>query len=142
MVSIGKISAEKQLVMDVSYEALMRSIAILKPGIPVCAIGELIEEYANARGCSVAYQFVGHGVGIHFHEEPEVAHCRNPVDIKLAPGMIFTIEPMINAGVGDAVIDPLDEWTARTRDGRASGQWEHTVLITETGHEVLTTWKR
>lgn len=142
MVTIGKVSAEKQLVVDVSYECLMRSIAILKPGIPVSAIGEAIESYATAHNCSVVNQFVAHGVGVEFHEGPQIPHYRNTLNIPLVPGMTFTIEPMINAGVREAVIDPKDRWTARTRDGRPSAQWEHTILITETGHEVLTTWKR
>lgn len=142
MVTIGELSPERQLVVDVSYECLMRSIAILKPGIPVNAIGETIETYANSKGCSVVHQFVGHGVGVDFHENPQVPHCRNNINVILVPGMTFTIEPMINAGVRDAVIDPHNHWTARTKDGRASAQWEHTILITEGGHEVLTTWKR
>lgn len=142
MVAIGQIDPEKQLVVDVSYECLMQAIAILKPGVPLCAIGEVIETYANAKGCSVVNQFVGHGVGIHFHENPQVSHYRNRNAILLAPGMTFTIEPMINAGVREAVIDPIDQWTARTQDGKPSAQWEHTLLITDTGHEILTTWNR
>jgi len=142
MVTLGKVSAERQLVVDVSYECLMRSIAVLKPGVPVSAIGEAIESHATARGCSVVNQFVAHGVGIEFHEGPQIPHYRNTLNIPLVPGMTFTIEPMINAGVREAVIDPKDKWTARTRDGRASAQWEHTILITDAGHEVLTTWKR
>ena len=142
MVTIGKVSPEKQLVVDVAYECLMRSIEILKPGIPVSAIGEVIQSYANSKGCSVVHQFVGHGVGVYFHEGPQVPHYRNQLNIMLAPGMTFTIEPMINAGVAEGVIDPKNEWEARTVDGKPSAQWEHTILITESGHEILTTWKR
>lgn len=142
MVTIGQISPEKQLVVDVSYECLIKSIAILKPGIPINLIGETIESYATSKGCSVVNLFVGHGIGIQFHENPQVPHNRNQNKTLLVPGMTFTIEPMINAGVRDAVIDPNDKWTARTKDGKASAQWEHTVLITEAGHEVLTNWKR
>lgn len=138
----GKTTPERQLVVDVAYECLIRAIAILKPGVLVKEIGEAIESYATVKGCSVVHQFVSHGVGIEFHEGPQIAHCRNRCPIRLVPGMTFTIEPMINAGVADAVIDPLDQWTARTKDGRASAQWEHTVLITEEGHEVLTNWVR
>lgn len=138
----GKTTEEKQLVVDVSYECLMRSIEILKPGIPVMNIGETIEKYAHMKKCSVVYQFVAHGVGVEFHEGPQIAHCRNHNRILLVPGMTFTIEPMINAGVREAVIDAKDHWTARTQDRKPSAQWEHTVLITESGHEVLTTWKR
>jgi methionyl aminopeptidase len=142
MVSIGEISPEKKLVVDVSYECLMRSIAILKPGVPVSAIGEAIESYATSKGCSVVNQFVGHGVGVRYHEGPQVPHNRNSISIPLVPGMTFTIEPMINAGVREGYIDPVDQWTARTVDGKPSAQWEHTLLITDEGHEILTNWKR
>lgn len=142
MVTIGKVSEERQLVVDVSYECLMRSVAILKPGLPISKIGQAIEEHAQSRGCSVVYQFVGHGVGVDFHEAPQIPHNKNHINIPLVAGMTFTIEPMINAGVREAVIDSSDGWTARTKDGRASAQWEHTVLITETGYEILTPWSR
>lgn len=142
MVIIGKTSLERQLVVDVSYECLMRSIEILKPGVAISKVGDVIEEYAHKNGCSVVNQFVGHGVGIHFHENPQVPHSKNKIGIPFVPGMTFTIEPMINAGVRTAIIDPNDRWTARTEDGRPSAQFEHTILITETGHEVLTSWKR
>jgi methionyl aminopeptidase len=142
MVCIGKVSEEKQLVVDVAYECLMRSIAILKPGVLVSEIGNVIEDYATSKGCSVVNQFVAHGVGIEFHEGPQLPHCRNNIGIPFVPGMTFTIEPMINAGVREGKIDPRDGWTARTLDGKPSGQWEHTILITEDGHEILTTWKR
>lgn len=138
MVTVGKISEEKKRVVDVSYECLQRSIAVCKPGIPISQIGDAIEDCAKAHRCSVVNQFVGHGIGIAFHEPPEIPHHRNRSHILLAPGMIFTIEPMINAGVREGVIDPIDEWTVRTKDGKPSAQWEHTILITETGHEILT----
>lgn len=138
MVAIGKINPEKQRVMDVSYECLMRSIAILKPGVMINEIGDVIEAYAAAHHCSVVNQFVGHGTGVHFHEPPQVPHHLNRVQIPLAAGMTFTIEPMINAGVRSGYIDPHDQWTARTNDGKPSAQWEHTLLITEKGHEILT----
>jgi methionyl aminopeptidase len=142
MVMIGEVSEEKKRVVDVSYECLMRSIAILKPGIPISAIGEVIENYATQNRCSVVYQFVAHGVGLSFHEGPQIPHCRNSNNIIIQPGMTFTIEPMINAGSREAVIDPDDEWTASTIDGKPSGQWEHTLLITPTGYEILTPWKK
>lgn len=142
MVVIGKTSDEKQRVVDTAYECLMRSIAILKPGVPISAIGDAIEDYAATQRCSVVNQFVGHGVGLEFHENPQVPHCRNTISIPLAAGMTFTIEPMINLGVKEGIIDPKDQWTARTRDGKASAQWEHTLLITPEGHEILTPWKR
>jgi methionyl aminopeptidase len=142
MVMIGVVDDEKKRVCDVAYECLMRSISILKPEIPLSHIGDVIQTYAEAHNCSVVTQFVGHGVGVHFHEAPQVPHYRTPINLLLAPGMTFTIEPMINAGVKEGVIDPHDKWTARTKDGKASAQWEHTILITETGHEILTPWVR
>ncbi len=138
MVMIGNVSEEKRRVVEVSYECLMRAIAILQPGLPLYEIGNAIEEHARENKCSVVNQFVAHGVGIDFHEEPQIPHHFNHIQIPLAAGMTFTIEPMINAGVRSAIIDPSDGWTARTGDGRPSAQWEHTVLITENGYEVLT----
>jgi len=142
MVTIGDVSSESQHVVDVSHECLMRAIAELKPGSPLNSIGETIESYAESQRCSVVYQFIGHGIGLKFHENPQIFHNRNRNATPLAPGMVFTIEPMINLGKPDAQIDPEDQWTARTIDGKASAQWEHTVLITDDGHEILTTWKR
>lgn len=138
MVMIGEVSSERKLVTDVSLECLNRACNILKPGVLISEIGEVIEEYATQMGCSVVHQFVGHGVGVEFHEAPQIPHNRNGLAIPLVPGMTFTIEPMINFGVADAVVDPHDQWTARTRDGRASAQWEHTLLITNDGYEQLT----
>jgi methionyl aminopeptidase len=142
MVTIGEITPEKKRVVETSYASLMQAIAILKPGIPLSAIGDVIEPYAAGHGCSVVNQFVGHGIGLHFHEGPQVSHHRNQNPILLVPGMTFTIEPMINGGSREAVIDPKDHWTARTKDGKPSAQWEHTVLITGEGAEILTTWTR
>lgn len=138
MVVLGTTSEERQKVVDVSYECMMRAIEILRPGLSLKLIGETISNYAQSHGCSVVHQFVGHGVGLHFHEAPNVLHSRNHIDIPLAAGMTFTIEPMINAGVAEGEIDSSDGWTAVTLDGKASAQWEHTVLITEDGHEILT----
>jgi len=138
MVEIGKVSEEKHLVVKVSKECLRRSIEILKPGVPVNEIGRVIEDYAREHGCSVVNQFVGHGVGLGFHEPPQIPHHYNDIGILLVEGMTFTIEPMINAGVREGIMDPVDRWTTRTLDGEPSAQWEHTVLITATGHEILT----
>ncbi len=137
MVCIGKVSEEATRVVDVSYECLMRSIAICKPGVSLSEIGRIIEEHAVAHRCSVVDQFVGHGVGIRYHEAPQVLHCRNHLEIPLVSGMTFTIEPMINAGVRDGYMEE-DGWTVRTVDGKPSAQWEHTILITPTGYEILT----
>jgi methionyl aminopeptidase len=138
MVAIGKISDEKKLVMDISLQCLNQSIQVCKPGNEIWQIAKEIEEHARAHKCSVVNQFVGHGIGIAFHEPPEIPHHYNDMKVPFVPGMTFTIEPMINAGVRDGIIDPKDGWTVRTKDGRASAQWEHTILITESGPEILT----
>jgi methionyl aminopeptidase len=138
MVSIGEVDEEKKRVVEVSYECLMLSIALLKPGLLLSEIGRTIEDYATEQGCSVVNEFVGHGVGINFHEPPQVPHHYNESHIPLIEGMTFTIEPMINAGVRKSIIDPIDRWTARTADGKPSAQWEHTLLITSDGYEILT----
>ena len=138
MVMIGDVSEERKTVVDVAYECMMRSIQICKPGILLSEIGRVIEDYAREHGCSVVNQFVGHGVGVDFHEAPQVHHNYNNLHIPLAPGMTFTIEPMINGGVREGVIDPTNGWEARTVDGKPSAQWEHTLLITETSYEILT----
>ncbi|HEY2811252.1 MAG TPA: methionyl aminopeptidase [Rhabdochlamydiaceae bacterium] len=138
MVMIGNVSEEKKRVVDVSYAALMRSIALLKPGVLINVIGKCIEEYAKRHGCTTADEFSGHGIGLYFREPPEIPHHSTSIAIPLAEGMTFTIEPMINAGKSKSFIDPADDWTARTIDGKPSAQWEHTVLITKTGCEILT----
>jgi methionyl aminopeptidase len=138
MVAIGKIDEEKQKVKDVSYTCLIKAIEICKPNVWISKIGDVIEDYAAKHGCSVVDQFVGHGVGIEFHEMPNVPHHYNKLHIPMVPGMIFTIEPMINAGVRDSIIDAKNHWTARTKDGKPSSQWEHTILITQNGHKILT----
>lgn len=142
MVLVGKVSAEKQHVVNTSYTCLMKAVEAVRPGLPVCEIGRIITEYAESQGCGVVYQFVAHGVGLEFHENPQIPHYLNDTRIPLAEGMTFTIEPMINAGKPDVVIDPVDGWTARTIDGRPSAQWEHTLLVTNNGYEILTPWIR
>ncbi len=138
MVTIGTVDEEKQLVVDVAHESMMRAIKILKPGVKLFEIGDAIESYATSKGCSVVNAFVSHGVGLHFHEEPQIPHHYNKLPLPLEEGMTFTVEPMINAGVRDAVIDRHDGWTATTADGKPSAQWEHTVVITSDGYEILT----
>jgi methionyl aminopeptidase len=139
MVIIGdETTADCRRVVQAAYDCLMNAIAILKPGLPINAIGSEIERVAEKANCSVVYQFVGHGVGVGFHEAPQIFHCYNKVTTPLAPGMTFTIEPMINLGKPDAVIDRRDQWTARTIDGKESAQWEHTILITDEGYDILT----
>ena len=142
MVAIGPVSYDKKLVFDTSYNCLMEAAKILRPGVFVCEIGDVICEIAHAAGCSVVKDFVGHGVGLKYHEPPQVPHCKNSMKIPLVEGMIFTIEPMINRGVFSGYIDEKDHWTVRTADGLPSAQWEHQFLITQDGYEILTPWTK
>lgn len=138
MIAIGKISDEAHQLLDVAQNCLGLGIKQVKPGNQFWQIGKAISDEADAKGYSVVHQFCGHGVGVEFHEPPQVDHCRNDNNTEMLPGMIFTIEPMINQGVAEAVIDKSDGWTARTQDGKLSAQYEHTVLVTEDGVDILT----
>ncbi len=124
--------------MVITHECLWLGIAAVKPGAHLGDIGAAIQRHAEKNGFSVVREFCGHGIGRKFHEEPQVLHYGKRGDgIKLEPGMIFTIEPMINAGKA-AVSELPDGWTIVTKDRSLSAQWEHTVAVTETGVEVLT----
>lgn len=138
MVMIGDVSEEKKTVVEVSKQCLENAIAICKPGVKIYEIGQAIADHAKKYNCSVVDQFVGHGIGVYFHEPPQIPHHYNNLALPLIPGMTFTIEPMINAGKKEAIIDNADKWTARTIDNKPSAQWEHTLVITQDGHEVLT----
>ncbi len=135
---VGKPSEEAKLVTEVARRSLELGIAEVRPGARLGDIGAAIQEFAEARGCSVVEDFVGHGIGRKFHDEPKVAHYgERGKGMRLKAGMTFTIEPMINLGTHEVrILD--DEWTAVTADGRWSAQFEHTVLVTPTGCEVLT----
>ncbi len=139
MYTVGGISEYAQKLIDVTKECLRIGIMQCRPGNRFGNIGYEINKYATSFGYSVVYEFCGHGVGLRFHEEPEICH----VDEKdkgaiMQAGMTFTIEPMINAGKARAKIDKKDGWTARTIDGKLSAQFEHTILITPTRPDVLT----
>jgi len=135
---VGKVSEDAKRVVEVARKSLALGIAQVRPGARLGDLGAAIQEFAEARGCSVVRDFVGHGIGRKFHDEPKVAHYgRWGKGERLKPGMTFTIEPMVN--IGSWEVDVLDdEWTAVTSDGSLSAQFEHTVLVTETGVEVLT----
>jgi methionyl aminopeptidase len=121
-----------------SYECMKRGIAQVKPGNKLGDIGAVIEQHAHKNRFSVVQEYCGHGIGREFHEEPQVLHYgKSGEGITLEPGMIFTIEPMINAGKRHVRMLP-DKWTVVTKDRSLSAQWEHTILVTESGHEVLT----
>ncbi|MCH9613223.1 MAG: Methionine aminopeptidase [Chlamydiia bacterium] len=138
MVIIGETTDEKQQLVTCAKEALMAAIDVVKPGAHISLIGEAIDTVAEKYGFSVVDEFVGHGIGLDFHEAPQVPHHLNRMQIPFAENMTFTIEPMINVGRRKSVIDPTDGWTARTVDGLPSAQWEHTLLVTKTGCEILT----
>jgi methionyl aminopeptidase len=138
MYLVGEVSRRAQRLVDVTYEALMRGVAAVKPGATTGDIGAAIQDFAESERCSVVRDFCGHGVGRLFHDEPNILHYgRRGEGIVLKPGMFFTIEPMINLGRPHVKI-LSDGWTAVTRDRSMSAQFEHTIGVTETGHEIFT----
>jgi methionyl aminopeptidase len=138
MYMVGDVSIQARRLTELTYECMWKGIQIVRPGARFGDIGHAIQQYAEANGFSVVREFCGHGIGSKFHEDPQVLHYgKAGTGEVLQPGMIFTIEPMINAGRKD--IRMLgDGWTVVTKDHSLSAQWEHTVLVTETGWEVLT----
>ncbi len=138
MFFVGKPSILAQRLSCVTQECLYLGIRLVKPGTYLGDIGAAIQEYAEAEGFSVVREYCGHGIGRLFHEELQVLHYgKKGTGVKLVPGMTFTIEPMINAGKRFVKQLP-DGWTAVTKDHSLSAQWEHTLLVTDTGYEVLT----
>ncbi len=139
MYTVGEVSEEALKLIRVTKQCLNLGIQQVFPGNYFGNIGYFINRYATSQGFSVVYEFCGHGVGVEFHEEPQVDHAaRKNSGPKMKPGMIFTIEPMINEGKPRVKVDQHDGWTARTVDDNLSAQFEHTLLVTETGVEVLT----
>lgn len=135
---VGEATPQAKRLVRVTHECLWIGIDQVKPGAHLGDIGAAIQKYAEACGYSVVQEFCGHGIGRGFHEEPQVLHYgRAGTGVELQPGMIFTIEPMINAGKRHLKI-LNDGWTVVTKDRSLSAQWEHTLLVTETGCEVLT----
>ncbi len=138
MFCIGEVSEEKRKLVEVAKECLERGLAAVKPYGFLGDVGYAINTYAQENGCTIVREIGGHGVGIDFHEEPWVSHIGKPnTDYLLVPGMTFTIEPMVNMGKADVWTDEKDGWTVRTKDGKPSAQWEYTILVTETGTEIL-----
>jgi methionyl aminopeptidase len=137
---IGEVSDKARAVSQCAFDCLWLAIRTIKPGCPVSHIGDAIKKEAEGRGFSVVREFVGHGVGRQFHQDPTIPHFPNRQSRRdrLDAGVCFTIEPMINSGGRHGVTNKRDGWTVRTRDGSLSAQFEHTVLMTETGPEVLT----
>jgi methionyl aminopeptidase len=138
MFYVGEPSIQARRLCEVTYEAMWLGILAVRPGAFLGDIGAAIQRHAESRGYSVVREFCGHGIGRRFHEEPQVLHYGRPgTGLRLQPGMIFTVEPMINAGK-PAIRELADGWTIVTKDHSLSAQWEHTVLVTEAGYEVLT----
>jgi methionyl aminopeptidase len=138
MYAIGDIPRAAERLIDVTYESLMRGIAVVKPGATLGDIGYAIQSYAEGERCSVVRDFCGHGLGRLFHEQPNILHYgRRGEGAVLKAGMFFTIEPMINLGKAHVKI-LSDGWTAVTRDRSLSAQFEHTIAVTETGYEIFT----
>jgi methionyl aminopeptidase len=138
MYLVGDVKRAATRLVDVTYESLLRGIAQVKPGNTTGDIGHAIQSYVEAERCSVVRDFCGHGIGLLFHDTPNILHYGEPnTGIELRPGMVFTIEPMVNLG-RPAVKVLSDGWTAVTRDRSLSAQFEHMVGVTETGCEVFT----
>ena len=138
MFLLGKTPIKAQKLVDLTYEALKIGIQEVKPGAKLGDIGHKIQSFAENNRCTVVREYCGHGIGRMFHEDPQVLHYGKPnTGMELEAGMTFTIEPMINAGKRNVRLLP-DGWTVVTKDHSLSAQWEHTILVTEQGYEVLT----
>ncbi|MBI3575448.1 MAG: type I methionyl aminopeptidase [Gammaproteobacteria bacterium] len=138
MFLVGEPSIQAKRLVHVTHECMLRGISKVYPGAHLGDIGHAIQAHAEAHGFSVVREYCGHGIGREFHEDPQVLHYGQPgAGMTLAPGMAFTIEPMINAGRREVKLLP-DNWTVVTRDHSLSAQWEHTVLVTDSGYEILT----
>ena len=138
MYCIGEVSPEKKRLVDVTKECVEIGLQAVKPWGFLGDMGQAVHDHAYNNGYTIVREIGGHGVGLEFHEDPWVRyHSRKGTDMVLAPGMIFTIEPMVNMGKEDIYIDDENEWEVYTRDGLPSAQWEVMVLVTEDGYEVL-----
>lgn len=138
MFMIGEPTIRAKRLIETTYECMTRGIRLIKPGVQLGDIGHVIQKHAEANNYSVVREYCGHGIGRGFHEEPQVLHYgQKGTGVAIEAGMIFTVEPMINIGKRHVKLLP-DEWTVVTRDRSLSAQWEHTVLVTDSGYEVLT----
>ncbi|MDZ5034312.1 type I methionyl aminopeptidase, partial [Clostridium perfringens] len=138
MYKIGNVTEKDSKLVKVAKECLEKGFEAVKPWGFLGDIGAVIQEHAEANGFSVVRAFGGHGVGLKFHEDPFVSHYgKRGEGMILVPGMMLTIEPMINEGTYEVFVDEDDEWTVLTEDGGYSAQWEYTVLVTEDGAEIL-----
>jgi methionyl aminopeptidase len=138
MFAVGNASVLAKRLIQTTQDAMWRGIDMVAPGVSLGDIGHAIQQLAEAAGFSIVREYCGHGIGRDFHEDPQVMHYGKPdTGMELRTGMCFTIEPMVNAGKAPIRLLP-DQWTVVTRDRKLSAQWEHTLLVTESGHEVLT----
>ncbi len=138
MYIVGQPSVAARRLCEVAYECMWLGIDQIRPGATLGDIGHAIQRHAEGQGFSVVREFCGHGIGRRFHEEPQILHYGKPgTGERLVPGMVFTVEPMINGGRRE-IRELADGWTIVTKDHSLSAQWEHTVLVTDAGHEILT----
>lgn len=138
MFYVGKPLVKAQRLVDLTYEAMCIGINTVGPGITLGDIGSAIQTFVEKNKCSIVREYCGHGIGRNFHEDPQILHYGKPgTGEKLVPGMTFTIEPMVNAGKRHVRLLP-DQWTVVTKDHSLSAQWEHTILVTDNGFDVLT----
>lgn len=138
MFCIGEVSPERQRLVDVTRESVQRGLAQVKPWNTLGDMAHAVQSYVEENGFNVVREFGGHGIGKEFHEDPFVSHVGEPGEgVVLAPGMCFTIEPMVNAGGADIDMDDPNGWTVRTADGSDSAQWEVQLVVTEDGYELL-----
>jgi len=138
MFFVGEPSVRARRLVEITYECMALGIRMVRPGIRLGDIGHAIQSHAEKARCSIVREYCGHGIGREFHEDPQVLHYGRPgTGYELVPGMTFTIEPMVNAGKRHVKLLP-DNWTVVTKDRSLSAQWEHTVLVTDDGFEVLT----
>ncbi|MBA1146422.1 type I methionyl aminopeptidase [Ectothiorhodospiraceae bacterium WFHF3C12] len=138
MFFVGEPTIQGRRVAEIAHECMVKGIEIVRPGTRLGDIGHVIQTHAEANNFAVVREYCGHGIGRGFHEDPQVLHYGRPgTGMELEPGMTFTIEPMINAGKRDTKL-LKDNWTVVTKDHSLSAQWEHTILVTEDGYEVLT----
>ena len=138
MYYVGEPSVLARRLVNITREAMFRGIRAARPGATLGDVGHAIQQFVEAQGYSVVREYCGHGIGREFHEDPQVLHYGKPGEgLTLLPGMCFTVEPMVNAGKRFIKLLP-DGWTVVTKDRSLSAQWEHTILVTEDGHEILT----
>lgn len=138
MFFVGEPSIRAKRLVDLTYDCMKKGIEMVKPGVCLGDIGYAIQSLAESNNCSVVREYCGHGIGKEFHEDPQILHYGKPnTGLKLEVGMTFTIEPMINLGKRQVKL-LSDDWTVVTRDRSLSAQWEHTLLVTEKGFDVLT----